>query len=83
MQHKLYALRKGKYTQEEIARLLNISRNSYINKEKSITPFTADEMFIISKLFEENMEDIFLPRCHQNGAKKHQKLKEVKLIERK
>ncbi|QDW94833.1 helix-turn-helix transcriptional regulator [Staphylococcus caprae] len=73
MQHKLYGLRKGKYTQDEMAKILNISRNSYINKEQSKTPFNLDEMFIISKLFNENMEDIFLPRRHQNGNKKHQK----------
>lgn len=73
MQHKLYGLRKGKYTQDEMAKILKISRNSYINKEQSKTPFNLDEMFIISKLFNENMEDIFLPRCHQNGNKEHQK----------
>ncbi|ASN70501.1 hypothetical protein 7F7_61 [uncultured Caudovirales phage] len=73
MQHKLYGLRKGKYTQDEMAKILNISRNSYINKEQSKTPFNLDEMFIISKLFNKNMEDIFLPRCHQNGNKEHQK----------
>ncbi|WP_411848126.1 helix-turn-helix transcriptional regulator [Staphylococcus pasteuri] len=66
-------MRKGKYTQDEMAKILNISRNSYINKEQSKTPFNLDEMFIISKLFNKNMEDIFLPRCHQNGNKTHQK----------
>lgn len=73
MQHKLYGLRKGKYTQDEMAKILNISRNSYINKEQSKTPFNLDEMFIISKLFNKNMEDIFLPRCHQKGNKERQK----------
>lgn len=73
MQHKLYGLRKGKYTQDEMAKILNISRNSYINKEQSKTPFNLDEMFIISKLFNKNMEDIFLPRCHRNGNKEYQK----------
>lgn len=73
MQHKLYGLRKGKYTQDEMAKILNISRNSYINKEQSKTPFNLDEMFIISKLFNKNMEDILLPRCHRNGNKEHQK----------
>lgn len=72
MQHKLYGLRKGKYTQDEMAKILNISRNSYINKERSKTPFNLDEMFIISRLFDKKMEDIFLPRCHQNGNKKNQ-----------
>lgn len=72
MQHKLYGLRKGKYTQDEMAKILKISRNSYINKEQSKTPFNLDEMFIISKLFGEKMENIFLPRCHQNGNNKHQ-----------
>ncbi|ASN72351.1 putative cro-like protein [uncultured Caudovirales phage] len=72
MQYKLYSLRKGKFTQDEMAKILNISRNSYINKEKSKTPFNSDEMFIISKLFGKSMEQIFLPRCHQKGDKKHQ-----------
>lgn len=69
MQYKLYALRKGDFTQEEMAKILNISRNSYINKEKSKTPFTSDEMFIISNLLGKSMEEIFLPRCHQLGDK--------------
>ncbi|WP_215388536.1 helix-turn-helix transcriptional regulator [Staphylococcus aureus] len=73
MQHKLYGLRKGKYTQDEMAKILSISRNSYINKEQSKTAFTSDEMFIISKLFGKPMEGIFLPRCHQNGNNAHQK----------
>ncbi|MBA8777668.1 helix-turn-helix domain-containing protein [Staphylococcus schleiferi subsp. coagulans] len=73
MQYKLYALRKKKYTQDEMAKILSISRNSYINKEQSKTAFTSDEMFILSKLFGKTMEEIFLPRCHQIGNKKHRK----------
>ncbi|EOC0643418.1 helix-turn-helix transcriptional regulator [Staphylococcus pseudintermedius] len=73
MQHKLYGLRKERYTQDEMAKILSISRNSYINKERSKKAFTSDEMFIISKLFGKTMEEIFLPRCHQNGNKEHQK----------
>lgn len=63
MQSKLYALRKeAKITQSEMAKMLNINVHTYINKELGYSPFTANEMFAISKIFKDKkIEDIFLP----------------------
>lgn len=63
MQWNLYLLRKEMgYTQKNIAEYLSVSENSYRNKEKGVTQFTADEMFQISDLFALPIEHIFLPR---------------------
>lgn len=70
MQIHLYNERKKrKITQEEIAHQLGISRNSYGKKERGQLPFTQDEMFTISFMFNMNMSEIFLPRSNQNGYK--------------
>jgi putative transcriptional regulator len=68
MQTKLYELRKEKkMTQAQISKLLNISRTSYGKKERGIQPFNADEMFILAKMFNKTMDEIFLPKKHHNG----------------
>ena len=68
MQSKLYEIRKQKkMTQSEIANHLEISRVSYGKKERGEVPFTINEMFELSTLFNLSLDEIFLPRCNQNG----------------
>ena len=62
MQSKLIKLRKVyNFSQSDLANLLNINLRTYQNKELSKSRFTADEMFILRKIFKKPMEDIFLP----------------------
>lgn len=70
MQLKLFILRKSKkLTQKRVASYLGIAVQTYRNKENGIQQFSQDEMFALSTLFNLSMEDIFLPRKHQNGDK--------------
>lgn len=71
MQYKLYDLRKNikKMTQEDVADYLGISVQTYRDKEKGKRPFTQDEMFALSKLFDLSIDTIFLPRTFQIGNK--------------
>ena len=69
MQSKLLILRKErKITQTELAKLLDISTQSYSRKELGQNEFTADEMFTLANYFGLKIEEIFLPRVHQNGV---------------
>lgn len=62
MQWNLIRLRKErKYTQEDIANLLDISTEGYRLKELGKHQFKNDEMFMIADFFDENIGDIFLP----------------------
>lgn len=49
------------YTQKEMADSLGIDIRTYINKEKGVSQFKLNEMFIISKKFGLSIEKIFLP----------------------
>lgn len=70
MQEKLLLLRKRHgFSQKFVAEKLGISDTQYGLKERGVYEFTADEMFRASALFNEKLEDIFLPRGHQNGYK--------------
>ena len=72
MQEKLLILRKRrKMTQNEVADYLQISTRQYSLKERGEYEFTSDEMFKLRDLFNCRMEDIFLPRNHQNGDKEN------------
>jgi len=62
-----------------MAKFLDISARQYAKKLKGIVEFTNDEMFDIAKLFNKNIEDIFLDRGRQNGDKK--KLFEIENFE--
>ncbi len=63
MQILLYKLRKeAKLSQQDVADFLGISVVSYRNKEKSVNQFTQDEMFKLSRFFNEPMSKIFLDR---------------------
>lgn len=68
MQEKLLVLReRNDMSKTFVANHIGITPKQYSAKEKGLYEFTSDEMFKIKDLFDEKMEDIFLPRCHQNG----------------
>ena len=46
-------------TQEEVAKYLGITAKTYRDKEKGIYPFTQDEMFAFSNLFDLSNDTIF------------------------
>ena len=70
MQIKLYELRKNAdLTQIQLADKLGISANQYGKKERGQQEFTQDEMFLLSKLFNKSISDIFLPR--RSPKRKH------------
>lgn len=71
MQIVLYDLRKNhkKMTQQQIADYLGIAVQTYRKKEKGEFEFTQDEMFMLATLFSKSINEIFLPRKHQNGDK--------------
>ncbi len=62
LQWHLMRLRKEhKLSQVKLAELLNVDVTTYHNKETGKTKFNSDEMFLISSLFKQPMEEIFLP----------------------
>ena len=70
MQEKLLLLRKRhKYSQTFMAEQLGMSTTQYGLKERGEYEFTSDEMFKASEIFDERIEDIFLPRSHRIGDK--------------
>jgi len=70
MQEKLIIIRsRNKFTKKYVAEYLGITPKQYSAKENGQYPFDSDEMFLLSKLFDKKMEDIFLPRSNQNGDK--------------
>ena len=63
MQIKLYDARKrAKLSQQEVADVLGISRNSYGQKERGNVPFNLEEMFALSNLLNTNLDDLFISR---------------------
>lgn len=70
MQEKLLLLRKRRgFSQAYMAEKLGLSSTQYGSKERGVHEFTQDEMFKASALFDERIENIFLPRSHQFGNK--------------
>ncbi|BAK15811.1 predicted transcriptional regulator [Solibacillus silvestris StLB046] len=62
MQWNLLRIRKeNKLSQAKMAEILKIDYTTYHNKETGKSKFNADEMFLISNLFDLPIEDIFLP----------------------
>lgn len=62
MQEKLAAIRRyHNITQKEMAELIGIDLRTYINKEKGVSQFKANEMFAISRKFQRPIDEIFLP----------------------
>ena len=61
MQIKLYEVRKrAKLTQQEVADILGISRNSYGQKERGDVLFNLEEMFTLSELLNTSLDDLFI-----------------------
>ena len=63
MQIKLYDARKqAKLSQQDVADILGISRNSYGQKERGNVPFNLEEMFALSDLLNVSLDDLFISR---------------------
>ena len=63
VQIKLYDARKrAKLSQQEVADILGISRNSYGQKERGDVPFNLEEMFALSDLLNISLDDLFISR---------------------
>ena len=61
MQIKLYEARKqAKLSQQEVADILGISRNSYGQKERGDVSFNLEEMFALSELLNTSLDDLFI-----------------------
>ena len=61
MQIKLYEARKrAKLSQQEVADILGISRNSYGQKERDDVSFNLEEMFTLSELLNMSLDDLFI-----------------------
>ena len=61
MQIKLYQVRKqAKLSQQEVADILGISRNSYGQKERGDVLFNLEEMFALSELLDVSLDDLFI-----------------------
>lgn len=61
MQIKLYEARKrAKLSQQEVADILGISRNSYGQKERDDVSFNLEEMFTLSELLNISLDDLFI-----------------------
>lgn len=62
MQEKLIAWRKFKgLTQKQMADHIDVDVRTYINKEQGVTQFKANEMFLIAKILQKDISEIFLP----------------------
>lgn len=63
MEMKLYEARKqAKLSQQEVADILGISRNSYGQKERGDVPFNLEEMFTLSNLLNASLDDLFISK---------------------
>ena len=63
MQIKLYDARKrSKLSQQDVADILGISRNSYGQKERGYVPFNLEEMFALSELLDSSLDDLFISK---------------------
>ena len=50
-----------KLTQEDISKVLYIDRSVYAKKEKGKVNFTIEEIFILEKILETSLYDLFKP----------------------
>ena len=70
MQIKLYEARKrAKLSQQEVADILGISRNSYGQKERGDVSFNLEEMFALSKLLNTSLDDLFVSQSKEGVSK--------------
>ena len=66
MQIKLYEARKrAKLSQQEVANILGISRNSYGQKVRGDVSFNLEEMFALSELLNSSLDDLFISRSKE------------------
>ena len=66
VQIKLYDARKrAKLSQQEVADVLGISRNSYGQKERGDVSFNLEEMFALSDLLNASLDDLFISRSKE------------------
>lgn len=64
---ELRKLRKyHELTCKDMANLIKVDERTYINKEKGVSQFKLNEMFIISRKFKMSMDEIFLPNDFMN-----------------
>lgn len=67
MQYLLEAVRRSrKESQGALAKLINVDVRTYQNKEKGVTQFKQNEMFIIAKHFKRKVDELFLPTNFEN-----------------
>lgn len=67
MQYLLEAIRRSrKESQESLASLIGVDVRTYQNKEKGVSQFKQDEMFIIARHFGAKIDEIFLPTNFAN-----------------
>lgn len=60
MQGKLLILRKERgVTQQKMADLLGVTKETYRRKEKGLTDFGSSEMFKIANFFDKDIGEIF------------------------
>ena len=52
-----------------MANILGISSTQYSRKENGYSQFKMEEMFAIAKEFDMKIDELFTPRCYQNGNK--------------
>lgn len=70
MQGKLILLMKeNNITNKELASKIGISEKQMGLKLRGETDFKSSEMFKISKIFQKNINEIFLPLMYDNGTK--------------
>lgn len=66
MQKKLLGLRKEKgVTQQNLADLIGVSKNTYSNKEQGKRDFKISEMFKIANFFQVEIGEIFSSNVHE------------------
>jgi hypothetical protein len=67
MQYLLESVRRSrKESQESMAKLINVDVRTYQNKERGVTQFKQNEMFIIAKHFNRKVDELFLPTNFEN-----------------
>ena len=67
MQYLLESVRRSrKESQESMAKLINVDVRTYQNKERGVTQFKQNEMFIIAKHFNSKVDELFLPTNFEN-----------------
>jgi len=67
MQYLLESVRRSKKeSQEVLARLINVDVRTYQNKERGITQFKQNEMFIIARHYNRKVDELFLPTNFEN-----------------